>query len=132
LAVGQEKLNLVDESVIKAVGLFGGGVAASGYTCGALVGAVAVLSSKYSRGTLDETENPIMWEVGGKIVRRFEELTEQHGGIRCLDIARVNWRDPIAVQEFRTSPESRRRICTELVGSVAHALGELIEEETSK
>lgn len=29
-----------------------------------------------------------MWEVGGKIVRKFEELAAPHGGICCLDIAR--------------------------------------------
>ncbi len=128
--MGQEKLNRVDESVIKAVGLFGGGIAHSGHTCGALLGAIAALSSMYSRCTLDEKESPIMWEVGGKIVRRFEELTEQYGGIRCRDIARVDWTDPQAVKEFRTDPESRRKICAQLVGEVAQALGELIDRET--
>lgn len=127
--MGQEKLDMVDESAIKAVGLFGGGVARSGQTCGALLGAIASLSCRYSRGTLDEKENPIMWEVGGRFVRKFEELTEQHGGIRCQDIARVDWKDPVAVKEFRTNPESRRKICAQLVGDVAQALGELMEQE---
>jgi len=71
-----------------------------------------------------------MWEVGGRLVRKFEELTEQHGGIRCLDIARVNWRDPLAVKEYFTNPESRRRICVQLVGDVAQALGEAIDKES--
>lgn len=127
--MGQEKLNLVDESVIKAVGLLGGGVAGSGYTCGALLGAVAALSSVYSRGTLEEQENPVMWAVGGRMVKRFEEITGQHGGIRCLDIARVDWQDPLAVKDFITNPESRRRICLQVVGDTAYAMGELIEKE---
>lgn len=129
--MGQEKLDLVDASVVKALGLFGGGVAHSGYTCGALLGAIAALSCRYSRGTLDEKENPVMWDLGGRMVRKFEELTEQHGGIRCLDIARVNWGDPLAVKEFRTNPESRRRICAQLVGDIAQALGEVIDKETA-
>ncbi len=120
---------MADESVIKAVGLFGGGVAHSGHTCGALLGAIAALSSKHSRGSLEGKEHPAMWELGGRMVRKFEELTAAHGGIRCLDIARVNWSDPLAVKDFRTNPDSRRRICAQLVGEVAQALGELIDEE---
>jgi C_GCAxxG_C_C family probable redox protein len=129
--VGQVKLNVVDEAAIKAVGLFGGGIARSGNTCGSLLGAIAALSCLYSRGTLDEKENPVMWELGDRLVRRFEELTGQHGGIRCMDIARVDWRDPVAAKEFRTNPESRRTVCVQLVGDVAQALGELIDQETS-
>jgi C_GCAxxG_C_C family probable redox protein len=130
--VGQEKLGSVDPSVIKAVGLFGGGVAKSGQTCGALLGGIAALSSMYSRGTLDEKENPVMWEAGGRLVRKFEELTAPHGGVRCLDIARVDWKDPAAAKEFRTNPESRRKICVQLVGDVAQALGELIDQQTPR
>ena len=129
--MGQAKLNVVDEAAIKAVGLFGGGVARSGNTCGALLGAIAALSCLYSRGTLDEKENPIMWELGDWFVKRFEELTEQHGGIRCMDIARVDWRDPVAVKDFRTDPESRRKVCVQLVGDVAQALGELMDQQSS-
>jgi C_GCAxxG_C_C family probable redox protein len=130
LAVGQEKLGMGDESVVKAVGLFGGGIACSGHTCGALLGAVAALSCLYSRGTLDGQESPVMWEVGGRMVRKFEELTAPHGGISCQAIARVNWRDTSAVSEFITSPDSRLKICVQLVGDVAEALGELIDKET--
>jgi len=71
-----------------------------------------------------------MWEVGGRMVQKSEELTARNGGIRCQDIARVNWRDPSAVKEYYTSPDSRRRICAELVGDVAETLGELIDKET--
>ena len=129
--MGQAKLNVVDEAAIKAVGLFGGGVARSGNTCGALLGAIAALSCLYSRGNLDEKENPVMWELGDRFVKRFEGLTAEQGGIRCIDIARVDWRDPEAVKEFRTDLESRRKVCVQLVGDVAQALGELIDQETS-
>jgi C_GCAxxG_C_C family probable redox protein len=125
--VGQEKLNKVNEEVIKAVGLFGGGIACSGYTCGALLGGIASLSSVYSRGNLDEKESPVMREMGGRLVRKFEELTAPHGGIRCQDIARVDWTDPVSINEFRTSPDGRRSICLALVGDIAQALGELID-----
>jgi hypothetical protein len=115
--VGQEKLDVVNESVIKAVGMFGGGVARSGNTCGALLGAP------------EEKENPVMWVLGDILVSRFEELTAPYGGVRCQDIARVDWQDPLAAREFRTNPESRRKLCAQLVGDTAYALGELIEKE---
>ena len=130
--MGQEKLGAVDEAVIKAMGLFGGGVSSSGRTCGALLGAIAVISCMYSRGNLTEKENPVMWKLGSKLVKKFEELTEQHGGVNCQDIARVDWRDPQAVKEFRADPESRRKFCAQLVGDISQVLGEIIEEETSK
>ena len=129
--MGQEKLDVVNESVIKAAGMFGGGVARSGNTCGALLGAVAALSSKYGRGNLEEKENPVMWVLGDILVSRFEELTAPYGGICCQDIARVDWQDPVAAKEFRTNPESRRKLCAQLVGDVAHALGELIDKQAS-
>ena len=68
-----------------------------------------------------------MWQVGGRMVSKFEELTAQHGGIRCQDIARVDWRDPASVDQFRNGPDSRRSICIQLVEDTAEALGELIE-----
>lgn len=130
--MGQEKVGITNESVIKAMGLYGGGIAASGHACGALLGAVASLSCIYSRGALDEQEHPRMREVGGMMVKRFEELTAQHGGIRCQDIARVNWHDPDAVKQHRSSPDSRRKICVQLVGDTAEALGHIIDRETHK
>lgn len=129
LAVGQEKLGIVDESSIRAVGLFGGGVSGSGRVCGVLLGAVAAISCLYSRGSLNERENPIMWKLGAKVIEKFEELTEPHGGTDCRDIARVNWRDPRAAKEFYSNPDSRRKLCVQLVGDMAQALGELIDLE---
>ena len=132
LTAGMEKLGCVDESVVKAMGLFGGGISSTGRVCGALIGAVAVVSCMYSRGNLNEKENPRMWRLGQKLTRKFEELTASYGGVDCRDIARVDWGDKEAAKQFHTDPESRRKICLELVGEMAKVVGELIEEETAK
>jgi C_GCAxxG_C_C family probable redox protein len=58
LAVGQEKMNLINEAIIKSMGAFGGGIASTGRVCGALIGGVALISSIYSRGNLEEKEDP--------------------------------------------------------------------------
>lgn len=100
LVVGQERMNVVHEEVTKATGLFGGGIAGSGNICGCLVGGVALISSIYSRGNLNEKEDPNMWQLGKRLVKKFEELTKPFGGTNCRDIARVDWTDKAAVKYF--------------------------------
>jgi hypothetical protein len=47
----------------------------------------------------------------------------------CRDIAGVDWKDKEAVKDYYANPESRRKICTRLVGEAAAILGELLDEE---
>ena len=128
----QEKTGMVDEGTVKAVGAFGGGIASSGSVCGILLGGVAMISSMYSRGNLDEKENPRLWGLSSKFLKKFEELTESYGSVNCRDIARVDWKDRDAVKEYYANPESNRRICTELVGEAVYILGKLIEQEEAR
>ncbi len=132
LAVCQEKTNMVDEGAVKAVGAFGGGIASSGSVCGILLGGVAMISSMYSRGNLDEKENPRIWGLSNKFLAKFAELTEPYGGMNCRDIAGVDWKDRDAVKEYYSNPESKRKICIRLVGDAAYILGELLEQEEAK
>ncbi|NQU12991.1 MAG: C_GCAxxG_C_C family protein [Desulfobacteraceae bacterium] len=129
MAVGQEKLGTVNEAVIKAMGAFGGGVASSGNVCGILSGGVALISGIYSRGNLEEKDDPRMWRLSYKLFKIFEGLTEPYGGINCRDIARVDWRDREATKDFYKNPESRHKICAQLVGDVAFALGEILDKD---
>lgn len=128
--MGQGKLDITNESLIKAVGAFGGGVASTGGTCGALLGGVALISSLYARGNLNEKDDPRMWRMSYKFAKRFENIAEKYGGTNCREIARVNWSDKEAAFEFHANPGSRRMICAELVGELAYALGEIIEKHS--
>jgi len=130
--VCQEKTNMVDEGAVKAVGAFGGGIASSGSVCGILLGGVAMISSMYSRGNLDEKENPRIWGLSSNFLRKFEELTKPFGGMNCKDIAGVDWKDRDAAKEFYANPDSTRKVCIKLVGDAAYILGELLEQEESK
>ena len=122
-------MGTVNEAVIKAMGAFGGGIASSGNVCGILLGGVALISSIYSRGNLEEKDDPRMWRLSYKLSKIFEGLTESYGGINCRDIARVGWRDREATKDFYKNPESRHKICAQLVGDVAFALGEILDKE---
>jgi C_GCAxxG_C_C family probable redox protein len=130
--VGLEKLGLGDPSVVKALGAFGGGIGGTGNICGALVGATSVIGMLYSRSSLEEKENPRMWSATKAVMKNFEELTAQHGGINCCQIARVDWMDRDQVKDFYGNPESRRQHCMTVVGETAKALGELLEKEAEQ
>jgi C_GCAxxG_C_C family probable redox protein len=130
--VGQEKIGDVNESAVKVLGAFGGGIASSGNVCGVLIGGIAAISSIYSRGNLDEKENPRLWSASSKFLQRFEELTSNFESMNCRDIAQVDWKNRDEVKNYYSNPESRRRICTKLVGDAAYALGELIEQQSKK
>jgi C_GCAxxG_C_C family probable redox protein len=130
--VGQEKINRIDESAVKAVGAFGGGIASSGSVCGILLGGIALISSIYSRGNLDEKENPRIWALSSKFLKKFEEMTEPYGTMDCRDIAGVDWKNRDAVKEYYKNPESNRKICIKLVGEAAAILGELLEQEEAR
>jgi C_GCAxxG_C_C family probable redox protein len=130
--VGQEKADLVNEETVKAVGAYGGGIASSGSVCGILLGGVALISSMYSRGNLDEKENPRMWALSSKFMKEFEKLAKPYGGINCSDIAQVDWHDRIAVKEYYINPLGSRKKCIKLVGDAAYILGELLEQEASR
>jgi len=123
---------MVDESAVRAVGAFGGGIASSGSVCGILLGGLAMISSMYSRGNLDEKENPRIWALSSKFLKQFEELTDPYGGMNCRDIAGVDWKNREAVKEYYSNPDSNRSICIELVGEATCILGELLEQEEAR
>ncbi|MDP3480930.1 MAG: C-GCAxxG-C-C family (seleno)protein [Desulfoprunum sp.] len=128
--VGMEKLGITDTSIIKALGAFGGGIGGTGNICGALVGAVSVIGSLYSRGSLAEKENPRMWAATKTVLKNFEALATPYGGINCCQIARVDWMDRDQVKDFYRNPEGRRQHCITIVGETAKALGELLDQES--
>lgn len=114
------------------MGAFGGGIAGSGNVCGILLGAVAIISTLYSRGNLEEKEDPRLWSLSRGLTEKFQELTEPFGGMNCRDIARVDWRNLEEVKDYYSNPESRRGICSEILGETAHFLGELLDQEKNQ
>ena len=130
--MGQEKIGEIDETAIKAMGAFGGGIVSSGNVCGILIGGIAAISSIYSRGNLDEKEDPRTWSVSSKFLKNFEQLTAPFRSMNCCDIAKVDWKNRDAVKDYYSNPESSRKICMKLVGDATYALGELLEQESEK
>ena len=130
--MGQEKIGEIDETAVKAMGAFGGGIASSGNVCGILIGGIATISSIYSRGNLDEKENPRLWSASSKFLKKFEELTSELGGINCCDIAKVDWKNKLEAKNYYVNPLSSRKVCIKLIGDTAYELGKLIEKEAAR
>lgn len=127
--MGQEKMNIRNESLIKAMSGLGGGIVGdSRGVCGALVGGVALISSLYGRGNLEEKEQSRLWPLRRKLAEKFTDITKEYGGIYCSNIARVNFADREQVKAFRENPDSRRRHCVKVVEETAVALGEILDQ----
>lgn len=122
-------MNINNPELIKSVGIFAGGIAGTGNICGAVLGGMALISSQYSRGTVDEKENPRMFKLGHMLDQAFTEITKEFGGNECSKIAQVDWMDRDQVTAYYEDPDSRRKYCRVIVGETARALGEIIEKE---
>ena len=80
----------------------------------------------------DQKDNPRMWRLSYKFSKIFEDITRKYGGINCAEIARVNWSDREAAREFHSNPDSRHKICAELVGEAAYALGAILDDDAKQ
>jgi C_GCAxxG_C_C family probable redox protein len=113
--------------VIKTLGAFGGGLGGNGEVCGALVGALAVLGLRFSRGKEEEKEDPRMWKHTKQLLKRFrEDASPKPGHILCREIAGVDWEDRSQVKKFYEGEKALA--CRRLVGDTARLIGELLEQ----
>ena len=131
LAVGLEKMEIENTEVVKALGLFGGGISGTGGICGIFTGGIALISSISSRGTLEEKESPDMWRLGHQLDNKFGELTSEFGGKSCSQIARVDWMDRDQVNNFYSGANGRFKHCLELAVKTTQILGEILEKEAA-
>ncbi len=107
------------------MGAFGGGLGGNGEVCGAVIGGLAALGIRLSRGTEEEKEDRRMWRFTDEFVRRFrEEVSPARGKILCSEIVGVNWKNPAEVKNFYSE---KGRICVALVGDAARLIGEILE-----
>jgi len=103
---------------------FGGGLAAHGEVCGAVIGGLAAIGLKFGRSKSGRETDMRMWKFSGIFMKRFkEEITA--GRLLCREIAGVNWRDQDQVSKFHEGEKFRS--CKALAGETAKIVGELLE-----
>ncbi len=117
-----------NERIIASLAPFGGGIASTGNTCGTVLGALAVIGYLEGKKKPETRDGRLMWKMSYKLFKGFEEITSEYGGSRCLDIARVDWKDIKQVKAFRRDPESRRKECFKVIERTAFLLYDILEQ----
>ena len=111
--------------MIKAMGPFGAGLAATGEVCGNVVGALAFFGLIFSRSREEEKENPLMWKYSQEFLGRFREEIGR-GSILCRDIIGVDWKDKDQARNFHDSEKYQE--CLRITGETAKIVGEMLEK----
>lgn len=111
-----------------AMAAFSGGMFGSGQTCGALSGALAAIGFSLGKTSPKGENHKQMNRIGQEMVKEFAQLTSEHGGMSCTNIARIDWQDSEAVRRFRTDPNSTRRHCVHVVKETAGCLHDLVRK----
>ena len=128
MAVGQTKMAIDDNSLLRAMTPMGGGMAATGGICGAVVGGISFLGSVLGRDTPEIKDDPVLWQACHMYYSRLEKETlAQHPGMNCRDISGVtDWRDRDQKRAFYKGEGIVR--CEKSVGKAARVLCEVIEK----
>jgi C_GCAxxG_C_C family probable redox protein len=103
---------------------FGGGLAAHGEVCGAVIGGLAAIGLALGRPKSGREADLRMWKLSNMFMKRFkDEVTD--GKLLCRDIAGVDWRDKDQAARYREGEKFKS--CQALAGKTARILGELLE-----
>jgi len=103
---------------------FGGGLAAHGELCGAIIGGLAVIGLNFGRPTSGDKLDRRMWKYSSIFMKRFKKEVS-NGKLLCRDIAGVDWRDQDQVTKYHEGEKFTS--CQDLAGKTARIIGELLE-----
>ncbi|MFC2064471.1 C-GCAxxG-C-C family protein [Chloroflexota bacterium] len=112
---------LPEETASRIASSFGGGIAMSGETSGAVCGSLMVLGLKY--GSEGNSDKEVSYQKTATFIDRFKA---EHDSIRCKQLISYDISQPEEFQAARESNE-REKICTDLVRSAAEMLAALLE-----
>jgi C_GCAxxG_C_C family probable redox protein len=103
----QKHLKMEDRHTFRAASALAGGVAGSGETCGALLGALMAIGLAYGRDKLESIETSEAFaEALERSVRMCDRFKHEFGSLRCRDVQQAlfgrswNLRDPQERNEF--------------------------------
>jgi C_GCAxxG_C_C family probable redox protein len=108
-------------TMLRVASTFGGGIARSGDTCGAISGALMVLGLKYGATQPDPAAKERAYEHGREFIARFRA---RNGAVDCRDLLGHDFATPegrAAIKETKII----RTICPALVASAVEILEEM-------
>lgn len=89
---------LEQETALKIAAAFGGGIARTGETCGAVTGALLAIGLKDGFSAPDPAAKERIYQLGRQFMARFNEL---HGSTRCRDLLGCDLSTPEGLAEAR-------------------------------
>jgi len=110
-------------TLLRVAALFGGGVARSGGTCGAVSGALMVLGLKYGAVQPDPAAKERAYEHSREFLARFRA---RNGAVDCRDLLGHDFATPegrTAIKELKVT----RAVCPGLVASAVEILNDMLK-----
>ena len=126
LSVYGHGLGMDRETALKLAAGFGGGMAASGQTCGAVTGALMVIG--LSMGHVSPDDKVSKANTYGAVVRFMDEFRKVHGSVNCTELLGHDLGNP---EEFIKVKESGlfKTLCPRLVESASRILERVLDAE---
>ncbi|MEW6523717.1 MAG: C-GCAxxG-C-C family protein [Bacillota bacterium] len=103
---------------------FGGGMARSGRTCGALTGALMALGARVGRQPTDQEGRDLVYKLAWELMDSFQAT---HGNTGCLELTGCLLADAGGHRRF-VEDGIRQRICRGLVRYAAEKAGHLYQQ----
>lgn len=122
------ELGLDPETAARVAAAFGGGMARTGRTCGAVSGALMAIGLRYGSSRPDDTGAK---ETTYTLARHFlEKFTEQHGSIDCPGLLGCDIGTPEGMHKAREQ-HMFKTVCPAYVRDAARIAAELVDRENS-
>jgi C_GCAxxG_C_C family probable redox protein len=118
-----EDLGLTREDALRVSAGFGGGLARTGETCGAVTGGLMALGMKYGMTEADALAKERMYVIAQDFLNR---VSARRGSLRCKDLLAAD----ITTAEGRASMRERNThatVCTPLIAEVTEILDEMLK-----
>ena len=117
------ELGLDRETALRVAGAFGGGMARTGQTCGAVTGALMVIGLKHGQTNADDKQSKEKtYALAREFLQRFQE---RHGATLCPELLGYDIGDP---QEMQLAKDKGlfTSLCPRLVADAAEILKEIL------
>ena len=117
------QIGMTENDAAKVASAFGGGIARSGETCGAVSGSLMVLGLRFGSGL--NLNKDFVYQKASEFTKRFES---KYGSLKCKQLIKY---DISNSPEYQAARESQvfKKICPNLVQSAASILNNMLEKE---
>jgi C_GCAxxG_C_C family probable redox protein len=121
-----EVLGMEKEMALRIACGFGAGIARQQLICGAVTGAIMVISSKYGNYT---EEDLVSKEKTYQLIHHFsEKFLEKHNSIECNKLVGCNFNTEEGIKYYSEN-EIQKKICAECIKDSIEILEEILREK---